>query len=164
MFHFSVQVFFSMTDHIFSANVYCHCSGPILLPIKKKSEPKVSFYYFNPLKSTQRGSNADRTDGSPPPENLVSYKTWPRENHTCWEKRGQQHHNSITITKKLPRMQITSHYSLAYMNLHLTRQWSRNNPVCESLAVQSRETDKPSWFRWTQLLPRVNLVSTMSGR
>lgn len=62
-----------------------------------------NFYYFNPLKSTQIGSNADRTDDFPT-KTLVSYKTYTTKGVSHLLGEGQQHHNSITITKKLPRM------------------------------------------------------------
>lgn len=48
------------------------------------------FYYFNPLKSTQIGSNADRTDDFPPPKNpcCISYKTYMTEKSITLAGRG----------------------------------------------------------------------------
>lgn len=73
------------------------------------------FYYFNPLKSTQIGSNADRTDDFPPPKKPLLYilqNIHDREEyHTCWERgnNSAQHHNSIT--KKLPFKNV-NHFTL----------------------------------------------------
>ncbi len=43
MFYFSFQVLLLMTNHIFNANIDCHCSGPTDILVSELGEP--SFYF-----------------------------------------------------------------------------------------------------------------------